>query len=47
MPQPTDLPLQALASLTASQELSTIEVNMHQKLVMQKMVFLSWTDGEV
>lgn len=47
MPQPTDLPLQALASLTASQELFTTEVNMHQELVMQKMLFLSRTDREV
>lgn len=47
MLQPPGLPLQALASLTASQELFPTEVNMHQQLVMWKMVFLSWTDREL
>lgn len=47
MPQPTGLPLQALASLTASQELFPTEVNTQQQLVMWKMVFLSWTDREL
>lgn len=47
MPQPTGLPLQALASLTASQELFPTEVNMPQQLVMWKMVFLSWSDQEL